>query len=102
MTPSGASELGVDPVSVYENLRSAVLCGQASGLYDLGTIRRQGLATWLSELKINEHKAALPLKTVGQVARPVTQPIQTTPCGLTRLLAEIIVGLTVGDSHAHT
>lgn len=89
--PSAASHL----TAIYEALRTAALTGSARGQHGLATLAHRGLAAWVGEMQ-----REAPARPSAEPPAPAAVAA-ATPTELTRVLAGIIVALTIGDTHAH-
>ncbi len=82
-------------VDAYERLRTAVLYAEPVPGPDLGTVRRQGLASWLKGLILRP-----PVEPT--LARPELMADAMAPVAseLTRVIAGIVIALLAEPAHA--
>jgi len=98
MTRADPSTAAIQPAAAYETLRAAVLSGHASGQRSLAILIHRGLAAWVGELK-PEASFTTPSPPAHAPAMRSAVPA-SAPAELTQVLAEIIVALTTGGTHA--
>jgi hypothetical protein len=99
MTRVGSPVTVPQPAAAYEALRVAVLSGRSNGQRGLAILVHRGLAAWLGELKPGPSAMAPSPTTLGP-SGPAAVPV-SAPTELTRVLAEIIIALSTGGTHAH-
>jgi hypothetical protein len=84
-------------LDAYEALRAAALRAEPGAGPDLGTLRREGLATWLKGLiRAPGCSASIPAATPHL---PSLRDPAPAPSELTRLIASIVLAIAAEPAH---